>query len=97
MISLEKITRFSLLCTLFIVGCLFDYSNRKFPSERNHDYDGNEQKQFERDCDDNNPNAYTGATEGFDRTDNNCNEETDEADSMGTVLWYADGDSDKQA
>jgi hypothetical protein len=46
------------------------------------------------DCDDQNPNAYPAAPELCDGVDNNCNEEIDEGEPIGSVTFYADVDED---
>gem|GEM_PF-1247467 len=46
------------------------------------------------DCDDQNPNVYPAAPELCDGVDNNCNEEIDEGEPIGSVTFYADLDGD---
>jgi hypothetical protein len=47
-----------------------------------------------RDCDDANPNVFTGADEICDGVDNDCDGVVDPLDSIGAVSLYKDGDGD---
>jgi hypothetical protein len=48
----------------------------------------------EVDCDDDDPEVHPGADEICDGIDNNCDGFVDDADAIGAVAWYLDGDED---
>ena len=47
------------------------------------------------DCDDDDPDAYPGATEICDGKDNDCDGAADEEGALGCSGWYFDGDGDQ--
>ena len=62
------------------------------PDPLDVDDDGDGQTENEGDCDDTNPDIYTGADETCDGVDNNCS--GDELDASDISTWYADADAD---
>jgi len=46
------------------------------------------------DCDDNDPDINPNADEHCDGVDNDCDDDTDEADALDATTWYPDADSD---
>jgi hypothetical protein len=58
------------------------------------DGDGDGYASLGTDCDDDDDDIYPGAVESCNEVDDDCDGETDEADSIDVEVWYMDSDSD---
>ena len=67
-----------------------EYNNTALPEDVDNDGDG--QTENDGDCDDTNPDVYTGAVEVCDGIDNNCS--GDETDATVLTSYYPDADND---
>jgi Putative metal-binding motif len=58
------------------------------------DLDGDTVTDCDGDCDDSDVAVYPGADESCNGADDDCDDETDEADAIDASTWYADTDGD---